>query len=181
MAIKILRGNSTTRASSERVLEDGQPLYEKDTNKLYVGDGTTQAKNLPCITTDSSTLKCTGWTVWSEDTTQETVTATPSTVPDYYSSLNRSKAIVHAPEGKKIVSVIPIKPLANNKQTPDGIPLPGHCEGGVSADGTEGYVTEYHSGSSPSFQTFRFTINLKSEVPLNTVDECITWLYNKVK
>ena len=52
MAIKILRGNSTTRASSQRVLEDGQPLYEKDTNKLYVGDGTTQAKNLRCITTD---------------------------------------------------------------------------------------------------------------------------------
>ena len=52
MAVKILRGNSTTRASSQRVLEDGQPLYEKDTNKLYVGDGTTQAKNLRCITTD---------------------------------------------------------------------------------------------------------------------------------
>lgn len=52
MAIKLLRGNSTTRASSQRVLEDGQPLYEKDTNKLYVGDGTTQAKNLRCITTD---------------------------------------------------------------------------------------------------------------------------------
>ena len=32
MAVKILRGNSTTRASSQRVLEDGQPLYEKDTN-----------------------------------------------------------------------------------------------------------------------------------------------------
>lgn len=52
MAIKLLRSNSTTRASSQRVLEDGQPLYEKDTNKLYVGDGTTQAKNLRCITTD---------------------------------------------------------------------------------------------------------------------------------
>ena len=52
MAIKLLRGNSTTRASSQRVLEDGQPLYEKDTHKLYVGDGTTQAKNLRCITTD---------------------------------------------------------------------------------------------------------------------------------
>lgn len=52
MAIKLLRGNSTTRASSQRVLDDGQPLYEKDTNKLYVGDGTTQAKNLSCVTTD---------------------------------------------------------------------------------------------------------------------------------
>lgn len=52
MAIQILRGNSTTRASSQTVLEDGQPLYEKDTNKLYVGDGTTQAKNLSCVTTD---------------------------------------------------------------------------------------------------------------------------------
>lgn len=52
MAIKLLRSNSTTRASSQRVLEDGQPLYEKDTNKLYVGDGTTQAKNLSCVTTD---------------------------------------------------------------------------------------------------------------------------------
>lgn len=52
MAIQILRGNSTTRASSERVLEVGQPLYETDTHKLYVGDGTTQAKNLSCVTTD---------------------------------------------------------------------------------------------------------------------------------
>lgn len=52
MAIKLLRSNSTTRASSQRVLDDGQPLYEKDTNKLYVGDGTTQAKNLSCVTTD---------------------------------------------------------------------------------------------------------------------------------
>lgn len=52
MAIKLLRSNSTTRASSQTVLEDGQPLYEKDTHKLYVGDGTTQAKNLRCITTD---------------------------------------------------------------------------------------------------------------------------------
>ena len=52
MAIKLLRGNSTTRASSQRVLDDGQPLYEKDTHKLYVGDGTTQAKNLSCVTTE---------------------------------------------------------------------------------------------------------------------------------
>jgi hypothetical protein len=32
--------------SSNQILEDGQPLYEKDTGLLYIGDGTTRAKDL---------------------------------------------------------------------------------------------------------------------------------------
>lgn len=47
--IKMLRCTSTSRATSSDILLDGQPMYEKDTNLLYVGDGVTQAKNLtPC-------------------------------------------------------------------------------------------------------------------------------------
>ena len=44
--IRMLRCNSTSRAASSDILLDGQPMYEKDTNSLYVGDGLTQAKNL---------------------------------------------------------------------------------------------------------------------------------------
>ena len=47
--IKMLRCNSTSRANSSDILLDGQPMYEKDTNSLYVGDGVTQAKNLQPI------------------------------------------------------------------------------------------------------------------------------------
>ena len=181
MAIKILRGNSTTRASSERVLEDGQPLYETDTNKLYVGDGTAQAKNLPCITTDSSTLKCTGWTVLSDDITPQTVSVAPTTKYNALTSLYLSTVSAQAPEGKKIVSVIPIAPSEHHNTNSDGLPLDGHCEGHANDDGTIGYVFFYHSTMQSGFKNFRFTLNLKEEVPLNTVDECITWLYNKVK
>ena len=47
--IRMLRCNSTSRATSSDILLDGQPMYEKDTNSLYVGDGVTQAKNLQPI------------------------------------------------------------------------------------------------------------------------------------
>lgn len=47
--IKMLRCTSTSRATSSEILLDGQPMYEKDTNLLYVGDGVTQAKNLQPI------------------------------------------------------------------------------------------------------------------------------------
>lgn len=44
--IKLLRCTSTTRANSTEILLDGQPLVEQDTHLIYVGDGTTEAKNL---------------------------------------------------------------------------------------------------------------------------------------
>lgn len=53
MAIQFLRGAKTKVAASTKVLADGQPLYEKDTHKLKVGDGSTQAKSLPYIKVDT--------------------------------------------------------------------------------------------------------------------------------
>lgn len=53
MAIQFLRGTKTKVAASTKVLADGQPLYEKDTHKLKVGDGSTQAKSLPYIKVDT--------------------------------------------------------------------------------------------------------------------------------
>lgn len=48
--IKVKRTDTeTNRANSSALLEYGQPLYVKDSNHLYVGDGTTQAKNLKYI------------------------------------------------------------------------------------------------------------------------------------
>lgn len=41
MAIKFKRGSATKRSESTAVLEAGQPFFEKDTNKLYIGDGST--------------------------------------------------------------------------------------------------------------------------------------------
>ena len=60
MAIQFLRGTKSNVTASTKVLADGQPLYEKDTHKLKVGDGSTQAKSLPYITVDTdSTLSST--------------------------------------------------------------------------------------------------------------------------
>ena len=49
MSIQFLRGTRTKIKSSEVVPKAGQPLYATDTHKLYVGDGTTPAKNLKGI------------------------------------------------------------------------------------------------------------------------------------
>lgn len=60
MAIQFLRGTQSAIKASNRVLADGQPLYEKDTNKLKVGDGSTKAKSLPYIKVETdSTLSST--------------------------------------------------------------------------------------------------------------------------
>lgn len=60
MAIQFLRGTQSTITASDRVLADGQPLYEKDTHKLKVGDGITKAKSLPYIKVETdSTLSST--------------------------------------------------------------------------------------------------------------------------
>lgn len=53
MAIQFLRGTKSKVAASTEVLADGQPLYETDTNKLKVGDGSTQAKSLPYVKVDT--------------------------------------------------------------------------------------------------------------------------------
>ena len=53
MAIQFLRGPKSKVQASNKVLADGQPLYEKDTHKLKVGDGSTAAKSLPYIKVDT--------------------------------------------------------------------------------------------------------------------------------
>lgn len=53
MAIQFLRGTKSKVAASTKVLADGQPLYEKDTNKLKVGDGSTEVKSLPYVKVDT--------------------------------------------------------------------------------------------------------------------------------
>lgn len=53
MAIQFLRGTHSKVEASTKVLADGQPLYETDTNKLKVGDGSTQAKSLPYVKVDT--------------------------------------------------------------------------------------------------------------------------------
>ncbi len=46
MALQVKRCTEEVRKISEIVLEDGQPLYTTDTHKLFIGDGTTFAKDL---------------------------------------------------------------------------------------------------------------------------------------
>lgn len=53
MAIQFLRGTKSKVIASTKVLADGQPLYEKDTNKLKVGDGSTEVNNLPYVKVDT--------------------------------------------------------------------------------------------------------------------------------
>lgn len=45
-SIQFVRGTSTRRASHTEASLIGQPIYETDTKKLYVGDGTTAVKDL---------------------------------------------------------------------------------------------------------------------------------------
>lgn len=49
MSIQLKRGSSTQRKNSNVVLADGQPFYEKDTNQLYIGDGSTAIKDLQSL------------------------------------------------------------------------------------------------------------------------------------
>ena len=44
--IQFLRGTSTQRASNTQISLLGQPIYETDTNRLYVGDGVTKVNAL---------------------------------------------------------------------------------------------------------------------------------------
>ena len=49
MSIQLKRGQSSARKQSTIVLEDGQPFFEKDTKKLYVGDGTKKISELKYV------------------------------------------------------------------------------------------------------------------------------------
>lgn len=53
MAIQFLRGLKSKVTASTKVLEAGQPLYETDTHKLKIGDGSTAAKSLPYVTVET--------------------------------------------------------------------------------------------------------------------------------
>ena len=48
-SIQFLRGTAAQRATHSESSLQGQPIFETDTNKLYVGDGTTLVKNLKAI------------------------------------------------------------------------------------------------------------------------------------
>lgn len=50
MAIQLKRGKSSARSNYSDELESGQPFFETDTKKLYIGDGTTPLKDLKAIT-----------------------------------------------------------------------------------------------------------------------------------
>lgn len=46
MALQFRRGTAAERTSGSFVPSIGEPIYETDTNKLYIGDGTTQGGNI---------------------------------------------------------------------------------------------------------------------------------------
>ena len=54
MSIQMRRGTQSKRLASTEVLLAGQPFFEKDTNKLYIGDGTTQLKSLNKVEANDS-------------------------------------------------------------------------------------------------------------------------------
>lgn len=53
MSIQLKRCTSTGRQSSSTVLKAGQPLYETDTSKLYIGDGATASNALTPVVAES--------------------------------------------------------------------------------------------------------------------------------
>lgn len=54
MSIQFRRGDESKRLASTEVLLAGQPFFEKDTKKLYIGDGSTQLKSLNKIEANDS-------------------------------------------------------------------------------------------------------------------------------
>ena len=50
-AIKFLRGTSTKRLASTATLSAGQPFYETDTNKLYIGEDNALNSAVPIVAT----------------------------------------------------------------------------------------------------------------------------------
>ena len=67
-SIQILRGTSEQRATHTEQSLAGQPLYETDTNYLYVGDGTTSVSNLSPIQAPQSINTRTNWTTVNYNT-----------------------------------------------------------------------------------------------------------------
>lgn len=57
MAIQFLRGTSQQRAVSTYVLSSGQPFYETDTNKQYIGDNHTQLCDLKPVSGNNSNIE----------------------------------------------------------------------------------------------------------------------------
>ena len=55
-SIQFLRGTSSARASHSELSLAGQPLFETDTNKLYVGDGNKKINELTTISVDASSI-----------------------------------------------------------------------------------------------------------------------------
>lgn len=54
MSIQFKRGTADQRKINTLVLDKGQPFFETDTNKLYMGDGTTALKSLKPIVESSN-------------------------------------------------------------------------------------------------------------------------------
>lgn len=67
-SIQFLRGTSAQRATHTETSLAGQPLYETDTNYLYVGDGTTSVSNLSPIQAPQSINTRTNWTTVNYNT-----------------------------------------------------------------------------------------------------------------
>lgn len=59
--IQFLRGTSEAVQRNNPTLAAGQPLYELDTNKLKVGDGSTPYANLPYLVGDSGVAQVVTW------------------------------------------------------------------------------------------------------------------------
>lgn len=54
MIFQFVRGTSTTLVASNRIFRDGEPVYERDTRRLKVGDGVTPYQGLSYIGGDVS-------------------------------------------------------------------------------------------------------------------------------
>lgn len=52
--IKLKRGNRATLIATTTVFDDGQPIYERDTGRLKIGNGSDKYSNLPYV--DSSEM-----------------------------------------------------------------------------------------------------------------------------
>ena len=88
MAIQFKRGSYSNKIASTEILKAGQPFFEKTNKKLYIGDGSTQLKNLTAINNYTDT--------------NQTISATVDGTTKYF----LSNAAVNLKEGTDISFIV---------------------------------------------------------------------------
>lgn len=151
-AIQFLRGTSSQISSSTQVALAGQPVYDLTNNYLYIGDGTTQIKNLTAVKSSNADNATTAGAYC------HCYTLVPTLEYDVYNlSTNTSKTVSE-------IAIIYFT-VTCNKSTP--FTTVGELSDWISNSGDNNYITStlvrFTVGSSSYFTG---TLQLQGDTPI---------------